>query len=336
MTKIYGLLFAVLISGTVLAQGSDFIITGRLNGFTGSDPIYLDEFSTSASGHIDSTVAVNGEFRFSGRIDEPAKQVMLRVGRTFDYKVFWLENSVIRVHSETAQMRDATVSGSKTQDDENQLDSAIKATGREMEQDTLFIQSHPASIISIAILSVYCTSWGKALTTRLYIDLSEENRRSSYGQKVLDYIRFNRNLKIGDRYADFEQPDVNGRMQSLSALHGKVVLLEFWGSWCTPCRQSNPELVKIYNEFKDQGFEILGVAADNHKEEWLKAIHDDGLPWINVTDLRGDQNKAVLMYGVSYFPASFLIDRSGKIVARDLRGDALSNKLRGLLSPVQR
>ena len=97
------------------------------------------------------------------------------------------------------------------------------------------------------------------------------------------------------------------------------------------CREENLELVKIYNEFKDRGFEIFAVSADNRKEDWLRAIKEDGLIWTNVADLNGDRNKAVLIYGVSHFPSGFLIDRTGTIVAKDLTGDALRNKLEEML-----
>jgi peroxiredoxin len=319
--------------GLVLGQAKKpgFVITGKLGGYADGTLIYLDDVVNAASGHLDSTRVVNNEFRFTGFISEPARQVVLQTGNYADYKFFWLENKQITLRSETGRLRDARVSGSATQDEDNQLDSAIKATGKEMEQDTLFIRTHPHSVLSASILSVYCVAWGKALSTRLYIDLSEENRNSVYGWKVLEFIRFNKELKTGDRYADFEQPDADGRMVRLSSLHGKLVLLEFWGSWCAPCREENPELVSLYNEFREKGFEILGVAADSRREDWLKAIRDDGLTWKNVTDLRGDRNKAVLMYGVYRFPSNFLIDRSGIIVAQDLRGDSLRAKLQELL-----
>ena len=90
-------------------------------------------------------------------------------------------------------------------------------------------------------------------------------------------------------------------------------------------------MVKIYNEFKNTGFDILGVAADDKKEAWIEAIQKDSLTWQNVTDLRGDKNRAALIYGVSYYPANFLVDKNGIIIAKDLRGDALRNKLRELL-----
>jgi peroxiredoxin len=165
----------------------------------------------------------------------------------------------------------------------------------------------------------------------LYNNFSKGVNNTYYGKKIREYIALNKNINIGDKYADFSQNDAKGKAIKLSDFKGKVVLLEFWGSWCVPCRKGNPELVKIYNEFNSNGFEILGVAADTKKIEWLNAIETDKLPWTNVTDLNGDKNTAALIYGVSYYPTNFLIDRTGTIVARDLIGEKLKEKLKEIL-----
>ena len=103
---------------------------------------------------------------------------------------------------------------------------------------------------------------------------------------------------------DFAQKDTSNKVVKLSDIEGKIVLLEFWGSWCGPCREENPLLVKIYNEFKQKGFEIFGVASETDKLQWKKAIKADGLTWTNVTDLKGSNNKAAMIYGVSGYPTN--------------------------------
>lgn len=334
MKKIFLLLlvFIAIHSNSVgQLKNSGFIITGITSGYADSTRIYLDDLSGSSATHLDSTWIMHNRFRFAGSIDADARQMLLRINNSSDYKFLWLENASIAVKAAMGNLRDAVITGSKTQDEDDQLDAAIKSTGKEMEQDTLFIRTHPNSVISVSILSVYCTTWGKALSTQLYMDLSEKNRFSADGLKILEFIRLNREVKTGHKYVDFEQPDAEGKMTRLSGIRARVILLEFWGSWCTPCREENPELVKIYNEFKGRGFEILGVAADDHKEDWLKAIHDGNLTWRNVSDLRGNRNRAVLIYGVSRFPSNFLIDYTGTLVAKDLRGDGLRAKLAELL-----
>lgn len=136
---------------------------------------------------------------------------------------------------------------------------------------------------------------------------------------------------MGDPYVDFVQSDPSGKERRLSEFAGKVVLLEFWGSWCGPCRRQNPELVKIYERYRKKGFEIMGVAAETNKEFWLDAIAADGLSWTNVSDLRGDRNKAALIYGVSRYPSNFLIDTTGTVIARDIWGAPLLATLERLL-----
>jgi peroxiredoxin len=195
----------------------------------------------------------------------------------------------------------------------------------------LFVRTNPGSIISASILSGYASIWGKDTTDMLFKKFSKEIKNTYYGQKIREYITLNKNIKIGDKYADFSEQNTQGENIKLSDFNGKVVLLEFWGSWCGPCREGNPELAKIYNEFNRKGFEILGVAAETNKEQWLKAIETDKLPWANVTDFNGDKNKAALIYGISYYPANFLIDRNGIIIAKDLRGEKLREKIMEIL-----
>lgn len=126
---------------------------------------------------------------------------------------------------------------------------------------------------------------------------------------------------------DFAQNDPDGKPIKLSELRGKVVLVDFWASWCGPCRRENPNVVKMYNKYKDQGFEILGVSLDKRKDAWLKAIEKDKLTWPHVSDLRGWQNQVAQLYSVTSVPATVLLDREGRIVARNLRGPALEAKV---------
>jgi peroxiredoxin len=320
MNKIvFILVLTVVISTTSFSQKQKgkFEITGKLSGFADSTLIYLDN---------DSAFIINNQFHINGSLTENVKHVLLRTSNFRDYKFFWLENSAITFKAEKGKFKDAIITGSKTQNEQNKLDAAIKTTGNE-DQSISFIGNHSNSIISAYILSVYASTWGKDTSAILYHKLSAQNKRTSYGKIILEFISLNKNVKIGGNYIDFTEPNIEGKSVNLSDFYGKVVLLEFWGSWCRPCREGNPELVKIYNEFKNEGFDILGVASDNTKEAWTAAVQKDSLPWQNVSDLKGDRNKAALIYGVSYYPTNYLIDRNGKIIGKDLRGDALRNKL---------
>ncbi|MEM0994112.1 MAG: TlpA disulfide reductase family protein [Bacteroidota bacterium] len=132
---------------------------------------------------------------------------------------------------------------------------------------------------------------------------------------------------IGATAPDFTQKTPEGEEMSLSDLKGKVVLVDFWASWCGPCRKENPNVVRMYEKYKAKGFEILGVSLDRQQSRWLQAIKADGLTWAQVSDLKGWQNEVAQIYGVRSIPSTVLVDAEGKILARDLRGIALERKL---------
>ncbi|TVR39724.1 MAG: TlpA family protein disulfide reductase [Cryomorphaceae bacterium] len=139
-------------------------------------------------------------------------------------------------------------------------------------------------------------------------------------------------LSPGSEAPDIELADPNGKVIPLSSLRGKVVLIDFWASWCKPCRVENPKVVKMYNEMKDKGFEIYGVSLDRDKDKWVEAIQQDGLTWPQVSDLQFWNSAAAKLYNVSSIPHTVLIDRDGKIVASGLRGRALENKVEEMLA----
>jgi thiol-disulfide isomerase/thioredoxin len=133
--------------------------------------------------------------------------------------------------------------------------------------------------------------------------------------------------KIGSVMPNFIQNDVNGKPVSLASFKGKYLLVDFWASWCGPCRAENPNVVKAYNDYKAKNFTILSVSLDNSKDKWLEAIKKDGLTWTHVSDLKYWKNEVAVQFGIESIPASFILDPTGKIIARDLRGADLSNFL---------
>ena len=136
---------------------------------------------------------------------------------------------------------------------------------------------------------------------------------------------------VGKQAPEITLPDVNGKEVSLSSLKGKYVLVDFWASWCAPCRRENPNVVSAYNTYKDKNFTVLGVSLDEKKEDWLQAIKDDGLTWTHISDLKGWQSVVVRTYMIQGIPTNVLLDTDGKIIARDLRGPELLSKLEQLL-----
>jgi len=140
-----------------------------------------------------------------------------------------------------------------------------------------------------------------------------------------------RKLAIGQIAPEISLPNPSGEITSLSSLRGNYVLLDFWAEWCKPCRLENPNIVKAYKKYNSKGFEVFGVSLDRQKSKWEKAINDDQLFWTQVSDLKGWQSSAAVLYNISAIPASFLLDKDGVIIAKNLRGAALDQKLSELL-----
>ncbi len=188
-----------------------------------------------------------------------------------------------------------------------------------------FAKTHPNSFFSIDALADAANSHPLSEIEPIFLTLSEEVRNLTAGKEIASRILADKTVKIGNIAPDFTQPDIDGNAVSLSDFRGGYVLVDFWASWCAPCRAENPNLKRAYENYKGKGLEVLAVSLDDTKGRaaWLKAIETDGLPWIHVSDLKGWSNDAAVLYGVRGVPQNYLIDPEGKIIASNLRDEQL-------------
>ena len=318
---------SLLTATTTVAQQAPLSLSGTVVGDRQPAKVYLHKFIDRYYQLVDSADVTDGRFSFSTQVVLPEVYGLSTTQQGNPYLLFLDKGDINVTLSAAPGNRGTHVSGSPLHD----LYLSYRADPS-ADIDT-FISQHPSSLVAVYLLYRDHSYRMSNDEIRRHLALLDPALLSTPYARILQELTTTLEaVSVGKPAPDFTIHDIEGKPVKLSDYTGKgYLLLDFWASWCQPCRRENPNIVKAYEQFHDRGFDILGVSLDRTREAWLKAIEQDTLPWHHVSELKYWDSEPARIYGIRSIPNNVLIAPDGNIVARKLRGDDLINTLNELL-----
>ena len=355
------LLLSIVAASMTLAAcnaQSGYKVTGTVEGMPDGKAIIATVNGSSLDTLAKADVK-NGSFEFTGNVSEPTGAYIMVIGQRGAIP-FMLENANITVNAGQAGLTVTGSEGQKIYDQFMAINTTTQQEAMKLQQEyqaangdqakmqavqeayaklmtdaqakeTELIKANPDSYVSTFVIVSGMGQMEYEQLKERYNLLGEKAKASAQGKAIAAQIAKLESTAIGQIAPNFTITTPEGESISLYDIKGKVKLIDFWASWCGPCRRENPHVVEIYKEYHPKGLEIFGVSLDNNKEAWVKAIADDGLVWKHGSDLKGWQSAPAQLYSVSGIPHTVLLDENNKIIAKNLRGDELKQKIAELL-----